>query len=172
MWQACVEIDVPCVFHLHCHAWSTVLLNFCWGLGSYVLCKYLYIYEVCVSSTLTEIQHDKALQCAIGVRIHSGSHDFSMLIVSILLTQYSRIMSHYDFLYITRFECACALFRTCNCISLPLRWKYIHSGLNWTAAVFMTSTFPIRAHHHSINSSYITVASVQISDCVACSTAP
>lgn len=119
VWQACVEIDVPCVFHLHCHAWSTVLLNFCWGLGSYVLCKYLYIYEVCVSSTLTQIQHDKALQCAIGVRIHSGSHDISMLIVSILLTQYSRIMSHYDFLYITRFECACALFRICNCILSP-----------------------------------------------------
>lgn len=53
--------------------------------------------------------------------------------------------------------------------SLPFRWKYIHSGLNRTAAVFMTSTFPIRAHHHSINPSYITVTSVQISDCVACS---
>ena len=89
-----------------------------------------------------------------------------MFKVSILFT-YTR--SNYVSLWLQGLNVHVHYLKLLIVYSLPFRWKYIHSGLNRTAAVFMTSTFPIRAHHHSINPSYITVTSVQISDCVACS---
>lgn len=120
--------------------------------------------ELCPNRNSATIKHFNVVMQSEQTMV--AMQDFDVFKVSILFT-YTR--SSYVSLWLQGLNVHVHYLKLLIVYSLPFRWKYIHSGLNRTAAVFMTSTFPIRAHHHSINPSYITVTSVQISDCVACS---
>ena len=82
------------VLGLHRHIQSTILLNFCYGWGSYVLCRHSYSYKVSALKKSPAIQHFMH-QCKPTVRQYPfflTLHSFSLIISkSIPICHWSRL---------------------------------------------------------------------------------